>query len=153
MTDKQIEEMAVIGCVRNPQAYTAEECTKCGFKQGMCNAYRHAEALYNAGYRKTFTNEMYKDALNLITEQEKEIKRLKAENKKYLDSIESVQAGRCRLICPLTEQAVKQAKIDVLNELKDKMFEREYMGVKYKERIFYESEINDMIAEVQNAED
>ena len=27
------------------------------------------------------------------------------------------------------------------------------MGVKYKERIFYESEINEMIAEVQNAED
>lgn len=67
------------------------------------------------------------DALNLITEQEKEIERLKAEK--------------------------KQAKIDVLNELKDKMFEREYMGVKYKERIFYESEIDDMIAEVQNGED
>ena len=48
---------------------------------------------------------------------------------------------------------VKQAKIDVLNELKDKMFEREYMGVKYKERIFYGSEIDDMIAEVQNGKD
>ena len=48
---------------------------------------------------------------------------------------------------------VKQAKIDVLNELKGKMFDREYMGVKYKERIFYESEIDDMIAEVQNGED
>ena len=45
---------------------------------------------------------------------------------------------------------VKQAKIDVLNELKGKMFDREYMGVKYKERIFYESEIDDMIAEVQD---
>lgn len=59
-----------------------------------------------------------KDTLNLITEQEKEIERLKAENEKYLDSIESVQAGRCRLRCQLTEQAVKQAKIDVLNKLK-----------------------------------
>lgn len=49
---EQIEEMAVLGCVRNPQAHTAEECAKCGFKQGMCNAYRHAEALYDAGYRK-----------------------------------------------------------------------------------------------------
>ena len=48
----QIEEMAVIGCVRNPQAHTAEECAKCDFKQGQCNAYRHAEAIYNAGYRK-----------------------------------------------------------------------------------------------------
>lgn len=50
--EQQIEEMAVIGCVRNPQAHTAEECSKCDFKQGMCNAYRHAEALYEAGYRK-----------------------------------------------------------------------------------------------------
>ena len=49
---EQIEEMAVIGCVRNPQAHTAEECAKCDFKQGKCNAYRHAEKLYNAGYRK-----------------------------------------------------------------------------------------------------
>ena len=49
---EQIEEMAVIGCVRNPQAHTAEECAKCDFKQGQCNAYRHAEAIYNAGYRK-----------------------------------------------------------------------------------------------------
>lgn len=49
---EQIEEMAVLGCARNPQAHTAEECAKCDFKQGMCNAYSHAEALYNAGYRK-----------------------------------------------------------------------------------------------------
>ena len=49
---EQIEEMAVIGCVRNPQAHTAEECANCDFKQGQCNAYRHAEKLYDAGYRK-----------------------------------------------------------------------------------------------------
>ena len=49
---EQVAEMAVIGCVRNPQAHTAEECAKCDFKQGQCNAYRHAEALYDAGYRK-----------------------------------------------------------------------------------------------------
>lgn len=50
--EQQIEEMAVIGCVRNPQAHTAEECAKCDFKNGQCNSYRHAEAIYNAGYRK-----------------------------------------------------------------------------------------------------
>ena len=54
MTEQeQIAEIAVIGCVRNPQAHTAEECAKCDFKQGQCNAYRHAEKLYNAGYQKT----------------------------------------------------------------------------------------------------
>ena len=59
---EQIAEMAVIGCVRNPQAHTAEECAKCDFKQGQCNAYRHAEALYNAGYRRavTFTYDVIK---------------------------------------------------------------------------------------------
>lgn len=50
--EQQIEEMAVIGCVRNPQAYTAEECGKCDFKHYSCNAYKHAKKLYNAGYHK-----------------------------------------------------------------------------------------------------
>lgn len=45
------------------------------------------------------------DALNLITEQEKEIEQLKAENEK-------------RLTCDFVKTAQKQAKIDVLNELK-----------------------------------
>ena len=49
---EQIAEMAVLGCVRNPQAHTTEECLRCDFKQGQCNAYRHAEKLYNTGYRK-----------------------------------------------------------------------------------------------------
>lgn len=59
---EQIYEMAVIGCTRVPQAHTAEECAKCDFKQGQCNAYRHAEALYNAGYRRavTFTYDVIK---------------------------------------------------------------------------------------------
>lgn len=98
-----------------------------------------------------------KDALNLITEQEKKIERLKDENarlkeklKQVLLSIDTVK--EMNAMVNIHEQ-VKQAKIDVLNELIDKMFEREYMGVKYKERIFYESEINDMIAEVRNGED
>lgn len=52
MNKEQIEEMAVIGCVRNPQAHSAEECAKCDFKNGQCNSYRHAKALYSAGYRK-----------------------------------------------------------------------------------------------------
>lgn len=49
---EQIAETAVLGCVRNPKAHTAEECAKCDFKHGMCDAYRHVEALYNAVYGK-----------------------------------------------------------------------------------------------------
>lgn len=73
---EQIEAMAVIGCVRNPQAHTAEECAKCDFKQGQCNAYKHAKALYDAGYRKipenavVLTKEEYIDlSRNYVGEQ------------------------------------------------------------------------------------
>lgn len=100
-------------------------------------------------------NQIKLDARELIIKQENEIEKLKAENIRLttklgqvLLSIDTVK--EMNTMCSIDEQ-VKQAKIDVLNELKDKMFEREYMGVKYKERIFYESEINEMIAEVQNA--
>lgn len=102
-------------------------------------------------------NQIKLDARKLIIEQENEIAQLKADNIRLtaklgqvLLSIDTVK--EMNAMCNIAAQ-VKQAKIDVLNALKDKMFEREYMGVKYKERIFYESEINEMIAEVQNAED
>lgn len=68
MNKEQIEEMAVIGCVRNPQAHSAEECAKCDFKNGQCNSYRHAEALYNAGYRKTFTSDLASDTQKAFKE-------------------------------------------------------------------------------------
>ena len=102
---EQIDEMAVIGCVRNPQAHTAEECAKCDFKQGQCNAYRHAEKLYDAGYRKVdefeecrkcpawsgtdctrnpYTEGCLDDKVNL----KNEIKRLKKENACLLKACE-----------------------------------------------------------------
>ena len=102
---EQIAEMAVIGCVRNPQAHTAEECAKCDFKQGQCNAYRHAEKLYDAGYRKVdefeecrkcpawsgtdctrnpYTEGCLDDKVNL----KNEIKRLKEENACLLKACE-----------------------------------------------------------------
>ena len=78
--NKQVEEMAVIGCVRNPQAHTAEECAKCDFKNGQCNAYRHAEALYNAGYRKIPKDSVVlsrEEQERILTATEKRIKELK----------------------------------------------------------------------------
>ncbi len=51
---------------------------------------------------------LVKEGYGDISEYKAEIEWLKAENEKLLDSIESVQAGRCRLRCPLTEQAVKE---------------------------------------------
>ena len=75
---EQIINMAVLGCVRNPKAHTAKECTKCDFKKGMCNAYRHAEALYEAGYRKIsedsviLTKEDYIDLSRTYVKEQKE---------------------------------------------------------------------------------
>lgn len=87
-----------------------------------------ADGLYNAGYRK--------------------IDDLKAENKQL------------KTECALLDDELRNARqetINVLNELKEKIVERmgdrEYMGVKYKQGVFSESEIDDMIAEVQNAKD
>ena len=103
---EQIEEMAVLGCVRNPQAHTAEECAKCDFKQGQCNAYRHAEKLYDAGYRKVdefeecrkcpawsgtdctrnpYTKSCLDDKVNL----KNEIKRLEKENEQLKAKLET----------------------------------------------------------------
>ena len=124
---EQIEEMAVIGCVRNPQAHTAEECAKCDFKQGQCNAYRHAEALYNAGYRKVDDFEAEDERLREVIRQLntdynrawerlksdcREIGELKAENEQLKAELNA------RLTCGFVKTAQKQAKIDVLNRLK-----------------------------------
>lgn len=66
-----------------------------GSEGGYIDAEEAAKAIVEAGYGD-------------VSEYKVEIERLKAENEKLLDSIESVQAGRCRLRCPLTEQAVKE---------------------------------------------
>lgn len=125
--EEQIEEMAkIIDELYNVYDTTAGDI---------------AEGLYNTGYRKADVAE---------------IERLKAENEELTKVVSSKVydlIDNTKEIADAREAWEKQAKIGVLNELKDKMFEREYMGVKYKERIFYESEIDEMIAEVQNAED
>lgn len=49
----KIAEMAVKCCTRTPKAYTAEECFKCEFKNGMCDSYKLAKILCEEGYEKT----------------------------------------------------------------------------------------------------
>lgn len=41
-----IEKMAVLGCRRNPQAHTVNECINCEFKHGMCDVYRVAKLIF-----------------------------------------------------------------------------------------------------------
>lgn len=107
---EQIDEMAVIGCVRNPQAHTAEECAKCDFKQGQCNAYRHAEALYDVGCRKIDRFEEENERLREINRQ------LNADYNRSLERLKS----DCREIAELK---AKLEKIPLA--IKQKMMEED----------------------------
>ena len=74
-----------------------------------------------------------KDVLALITEQEKEIDRLKAENEK-------------RLTCDFVKTAQKQAQIDILNKLR----RRSWQGYQIGMYIVSTQEIDELIKEVEN---
>lgn len=98
---------------------------------------------------------LQQDALTLITEQEKEIERLKAKKNDWKQRYESVDKQYMTFIASSTEcikKEVKQAKIDTLNELKVKYgFYSCYSWsgvVKSLPEI-----IDEFIKEVQNAED
>ena len=76
--------------------------------------------------------QLYKDALNLITEQEKEIERLKAENEELSKVVSSKVydlIDNTKEIADAREAWEQQAKIDVLNELWGKVKDE---GVDYK---------------------
>ena len=53
-----IAEIAVLGCTKNPQAYKLEECIKCAFKDGMCDAYKHAKKIYQKYFTDQLNDEM-----------------------------------------------------------------------------------------------
>ena len=159
---EQIEEMAVIGCVRNPQAHTAEECAKCDFKQGQCNAYRHAEALYNEGYRKVpfgatvlapeERNDEIREMHEILEGRDELIAKVGILGRENYDL--KAENRQLKTECALLDDELRIARqetIDVLNKLKEKIVERmgdrEYMGVKYKQGVFSESEIDEIIKE------
>ena len=76
----------------------------------------------NKGEFSCCDGEMCKDALNLITEQEQEIDRLKAENEELTKVVSSKVydlINNTKEIADAREAWEKQAKIDVLNKLKD----------------------------------
>ena len=107
--------------------------------------YSLAEQIYEAGYGD-------------VSEYKAEIERLRTIlgqcNTELNSALESLKS-QCREIGKLKAE-VKQAKINALIELEEKivehMGEREYMGVKYKQGVFSESEIDEILKEVQNAE-
>lgn len=98
-------------------------------------------------------DKLHTDALTLITEQEKEIERLKAENEKVYavrdnllkENDELIKTNAELLLLP--KQAVKQAKIDVLNELWEKVKDK---GVDYKIGMrALSEEIDELIKEIE----
>lgn len=98
-----------------------------------------------------------KDALNLITEQEKKIEQLTEERNRYAETLAKYQMASDKEI----RAQIKQAKIDVLNKLKDYVnqlacdeygdsaCDTNYITIDIDK---YEQDIDEMIAEVQNAE-
>ena len=92
--------------------------------------------------------EMCKDALNLITEQEQEIDRLKAENEELTKVVSSKVydlIDNTKEIADAREAWEQQAKIDVLTELKKKTYVNDYC----REVVELEK-INELIKEAQN---
>lgn len=106
----------------------------------------------NNGEFSCCDGEMCKDALNLITEQEQEIDRLKAENEELTKVVSSKVydlIDNAKEIADAREAWEKQAKIDVLNELKDGygLYYLSVLGVKERMLAYI---LNPMIEEIQN---
>lgn len=124
--------------------------TKDEIKKGLeccCNrdfktACRNCSYLTCPGCNDT----LCKDALNLITEQEKEIDALKAENEELTKVVSSKVydlIDNAKEIADAREVWEKQAKIDVLKELKEKCkFDGHTVAV-------YKNDIDEMIEELK----
>lgn len=85
------------------------------------------------------------DARDRIIRQEQEIKRLREKLTKVLLAVDTVK--EMNAMCNIAAQ-VKQAKIDVLTELKKKTYVNDYCR-----EVVEVEKIDELIAEVQNAED
>ena len=119
--------------------YIKKALEACGAINSPCVEcpYKNIEDCYD-----TLNN----DALKLITEQENEIERLRTTlgqcNTELNSALESLKS-QCREIGAL-KAGTKQAKIDVLNELKEKCkFDGHTVAV-------YKNDIDELIKEVQN---
>lgn len=127
--------------------------TKDEIKKGLeccCNrdfktACRNCSYLTCPGCNDT----LCKDALNLITEQEKEIDALKAENEELTKVVSSKVydlIDNAKEIADAREAWEKQAKIDVLKELKEKCkFDGHTVAV-------YKNDIDEMIEELKKCQ-
>lgn len=109
-------------------------CATCAQFDGCainCKAHRDtAEALYNAGYRKTFTSDFASDT-----------------QKAYKEGYE--KGFNAKLTSDFIKYAQKQAVKEFVERLKEQMGERDYMGVKYKQGVFSENDIDELLKEYE----
>ena len=100
-------------------------------------------------------NTLHTDALNVIIEQEKEIERLRTTlgqcNTELNSALESLKS-QCREIGEL-KAGVKQAKIDVLNELKKRARTSYVLDDFVLGSVVFSKDIDELIKEVQNGKD
>ena len=93
----------------------------------------------NNGEFSCCDGEMCKDALNLITEQEKKIEQLTEERNRYAETLAKYQMASDKEIMAQR----KRAKIDVLNELKT----HGYYDDDYMEGYVFVSDIDELLEE------
>lgn len=101
----------------------------------------------NNGEFSCCNGEMCKDALNLIAEQEKEIDALKVENEELTKVVSSKVydlIDNTKEIADAREAWERQAKIDVLTELKKKTYVNNYCR-----EVVEVEKIDELIAEVE----
>ena len=97
-------------------------------------------------------NTLHTDALNVIIEQEKEIERLRTTlgqcNTELNSALESLKS-QCREIGELKAE-VKQAKIDVLNELKGRVRTSYVLDDFILGNVVFSKDIDELIEEIEN---
>ena len=124
--------------------------TKDEIKKALECCSSDVESCAKCPYDFACTRYLCKDALNLIAEQEKEIERLKAEFKQLETNAEILARGVRDLNhenYELTEK-VKQAQIDVLNELREKYATSGSVNNNWA-TIIYADNIDELIEEVK----
>ena len=129
MTKDEIKK--ALGCCSNPSINFCKDCP-----------------YNNKGEFSCCDGEMCKDSLNLITEQEQEIEKLKAENEELTKVVSSKVydlIDNTKEIADAREAWEKQAKIDVLNELKAKSYVNDYCR-----KVVELEKIDELIKEAQN---
>lgn len=125
---EQVKE--ILEVIKHCGDYTDRDCSDCDYRlYGHCNNQKQceAEAIYNAGYRKTDSFEEENERLKEVNRQlnadyNRSLERLKSDRRQIDElntEVKELKAElNARLTCNFVKTAQKQAQIEVLNRLK-----------------------------------